>query len=1020
MIPLELHIEGFFSYRSRQSVDFRPLIEAGLFAILGPTGSGKSALIEAMLLALYGSCPRMERSISSLINRECPSLTIDFTFQLDAEHTERYRCLYQARLLPNGKVQRQQHRLYRWQHNSWQPLGKSPAEAIPELIGLDYDNFCRTILLPQGQFHEFLSLTPKERADALQSLFRLHRYNLWDTLRDLSHKAAAELEALEQRLTELRHRGSEDDLERLRQEYHQLLAHQEELAQQEATLQAEDQRLTQLAHRWQDYQRWNAELQERRKQLPAYTERQHLLQRLQRLQPLWERLRQLSLQHASTTERLRHLQQEAQRAAAELARFQYNYERLRPEYENRHRLEHECQLLRDALQYAEYRRQLEQLRQRVHQHQETLETLHQQRSALLQRIEQLRREEHQLQEELRQLEEVLPELTRWYERYRALLQQQAKLGEKLRHLHSRQEALGATFWQRCAELPPAYRPAPQPAHQLLEALQAAEARLREDLQRLEHELNRQQIRFTAAQLARNLLPGHPCPVCGSPHHPSPSLPDPEAERHLEELRSQLQHLRTTGELLRQLSAQLQTHLSEVDHQRQLVQSELAALEQELAHHRAAFHWEGWSPDDTPEQLHAAQRRRAELRNQLQRCRTTSDQLHQELMHIEAREHQTRQTFEQETAQYNALSGQCHLLHQRLPDHLRELPPEELQQRLQSLEHRLQTLESTFPQLEQQYRQKQQQSDALQTQLQTLAAQAHELETQRLEAQQDFHTRCHAEQLPPEEAERLLQSGIDIAEEWRRIHEFFARLQELQNRCAEIQQEAHQYDPAEHERIRSQRQQLRDQLSQLHQQLGRLSEQIHTLEEALQQQQYLRQRHAEQTAYSHRLKILEELFRGNAFVNFVAHHYLRSLCMHANRYFFAWTQGTLELTLGEDSRPLVRDLLHGGAERPIHTLSGGQLFQASLAMALALSDMVRASARLHRCLFFIDEGFGNLDRQNLLLVMDTLRQLRRQGRLVGIISHREELQHEVDAYIRISREPHRGSVIQPGWLPYGEA
>jgi len=60
MIPLRLSLQGVFSYRTRQELEFGRLLEGGLFGVLGPTGSGKSALLEAIILALYGRAPRME------------------------------------------------------------------------------------------------------------------------------------------------------------------------------------------------------------------------------------------------------------------------------------------------------------------------------------------------------------------------------------------------------------------------------------------------------------------------------------------------------------------------------------------------------------------------------------------------------------------------------------------------------------------------------------------------------------------------------------------------------------------------------------------------------------------------------------------------------------------------------------------------------------------------------------------------------------------------------------------------
>ncbi|MDW8131509.1 MAG: SbcC/MukB-like Walker B domain-containing protein [Bryobacterales bacterium] len=102
--------------------------------------------------------------------------------------------------------------------------------------------------------------------------------------------------------------------------------------------------------------------------------------------------------------------------------------------------------------------------------------------------------------------------------------------------------------------------------------------------------------------------------------------------------------------------------------------------------------------------------------------------------------------------------------------------------------------------------------------------------------------------------------------------------------------------------------------------------------------------------------------------------------------------------------------HTGQARPVSTLSGGESFLASLALALALSDVVQASAggiRLDS--IFVDEGFGTLDAEALELALATLRSLQIGGRLVGVISHVAELREQIPARIEIVPS-HRGSSL----------
>jgi exonuclease SbcC len=84
---------------------------------------------------------------------------------------------------------------------------------------------------------------------------------------------------------------------------------------------------------------------------------------------------------------------------------------------------------------------------------------------------------------------------------------------------------------------------------------------------------------------------------------------------------------------------------------------------------------------------------------------------------------------------------------------------------------------------------------------------------------------------------------------------------------------------------------------------------------------------------------------------------------------------------------VRDLLNEGRTRAVKTLSGGQKFQVALCLALALADNIHAQTQSTNNFFFLDEGFGSLDKDSLTEVFETLKSLRKENRIVGVISRR---------------------------------
>lgn len=163
-----------------------------------------------------------------------------------------------------------------------------------------------------------------------------------------------------------------------------------------------------------------------------------------------------------------------------------------------------------------------------------------------------------------------------------------------------------------------------------------------------------------------------------------------------------------------------------------------------------------------------------------------------------------------------------------------------------------------------------------------------------------------------------------------------------------------------------------------------------------------------------LKVMESLFRKAGFVNYVSTIYLRELCERANARFQQLTRHQLSLVLDEQNDFQIRDNLNDGRVRSVRTLSGGQTFQASLCLALALADNITQRMGNTQNFFFLDEGFGSLDRESLNLVFETLKQLRKENRIVGVISHVEDLQQEIPQYLHIHKDEERGSQVSESW------
>jgi exonuclease SbcC len=162
-----------------------------------------------------------------------------------------------------------------------------------------------------------------------------------------------------------------------------------------------------------------------------------------------------------------------------------------------------------------------------------------------------------------------------------------------------------------------------------------------------------------------------------------------------------------------------------------------------------------------------------------------------------------------------------------------------------------------------------------------------------------------------------------------------------------------------------------------------------------------------------LEILQALFRGNEFVEFLASEQLRHIAWVASEQLGQLTRYRYALEVDSESGFVIRDDHNGGSKRPTCTLSGGETFLASLALALALSKQIQLGNRYPLEFFFLDEGFGSLDTEVLETVITALERLNLQNMTVGIISRVPELRNRIPRRLLVEpAEPGgRGTRVQ---------
>ena len=259
---------------------------------------------------------------------------------------------------------------------------------------------------------------------------------------------------------------------------------------------------------------------------------------------------------------------------------------------------------------------------------------------------------------------------------------------------------------------------------------------------------------------------------------------------------------------------------------------------------------------------------------------------------------------------------------------------------------------------------------------------------------------------------ILATNLNVSDERQKLNDFknqkllvSARLSELNEKL-----QGKPYNSENHSALVVEIQDTERQIQTQNQLVGELKSDISDKTARLKQRKQIEKLLAECDIRAENLRILRGLFQRSGFVNYASSVFLQSIINAANERFMKLTRQQLRLEMTENNSFIVRDMLNEGKFRDVRTLSGGQTFQAALSLALALSDHIQSRNQARQNFFFLDEGFGSLDSESLQTVFDSLKALRNENRIVGVISHVESMRFEIERYLEVHLSESKGSEV----------
>lgn len=931
MTPLRLQFEGFARFAGQQVISFEDL---ELFAITGPTGAGKTLILDALSFALYGVTARQSRMVDSLINVDSQRLAVELQFEA-ASGT--YRVVRVMERRASGTVSKSA-RLEELADGKWKRITETDKltelnAKIISIIGLDFAAFTRSILLPQGKFDEFLHGEARQRRELLKELLGLTRV---DSMREEAGKreraSAARAEALSAQL-------EADGLAAAAERRRELKAELSELARELATATGRLEEERKVLAEAEEIAQLHAELQ----QLEDELRRQ---QEAARIAPDLRTELERGLKAAALAPLIRHAGLLSGRLRAA-----------------------EAELARSAAELPELQRKFADARNLASQAETSLETSEPELNRQIEVLQTLLPYARRLERLGGAPAGVSAEAARFSEDRLEELQEFSGQAEALEAAAERAETARSAQERAATEARQAREAAARLADELA-ALVPAGQESAARLDRLRQELARAELHAGehVHALRANLEVGEACPVCG---HSVSSLPEPQSGE-LEPLRSRMQEAE-------------QNHVAMQDRFREIRDS---IRGQELL---AGTH--GRMAEERQEELERAGAALAALQERFEAAGFTGPAAQiRSLLKAQLQE------------QLAALAAMLHA----------GSGGAEPAAKLQEVRAELAAL-----------RESQRQAGAALAAAERAFVQASGLEQLRQEAvnEQQASLAEHEREL----ARQLQAAGFGTAEEAGQAERSGSRLTELEQQLEQTTREltrlqARQLEltaairgrPDSREQLsvlRAGVRQLESDLHGLRERRGGLQADLSTQEQLVERSRELteqRRLHEEQHSLWRQLALdLQE----NRFTDFLLKGLQKRLAHHASRIIRQVTGDRFDLHLSDGGEFEVSDAWAGGERRSARSLSGGETFIVSLALALALSDAAGGGRRLGA--LFLDEGFGTLDAVTLDSVAAVLEGLSGEGRLVGIITHVTELADRLPARLVVRKEAEGSSVYWEG-------
>jgi len=1012
MVPISLSLQGFYSYKDKQTIDFNSLTKAGVFGIFGQTGAGKSAIIEAIMLALYGDIERInnreERSYN-VMNLQSKELFIEFICFSHITQTK-YTITVKAKRSSKNfeQVSKLDRICYKLVDSKWIPINLEDIQK--EITCLSYNNFKQTVIIPQGKFMEFLQLSPTERTGMLKDLFNLHEYELSEKVKIVEGEIIQQKSRIEGNIQEI---GEIDEtvLATIQQKENELLTLGIEQKKQLDTLQENLKKLYLIKQDFDEFEKTKLIHKELLSKEQEFKELEKTISLIslcvKYIAPIYDTLQLKQNDAGKLQSIITNAKQEFQKIEIRFNESKKIFEELEQKFIQLPEFKQNTNFIKQCYELKNVEKQIETQTLKQQEFAKKIETLEKTQKT----------NEYSLQEqkELRkQLQQNVPDISSIYkqkhelEKYNTICNRIEECREKrIQYEHEiqtlKQQVCDSAFTVFKQKID--YK-------DIKEIIEDKIKHCENIISHIDAELQQALLFNHVNTLRKTLQHGTACPVCGSTEHNIEKIAS-EYEPNIQDIEQK--KIRISFELqsytkLLQLLHTTNNHITVLQKQDHEISHTMHSLTIERNLQEPDFEIRDISVFEKElERITSIQQQMKNIENELIEFEKKQKDIiseltiaHEQLIHIKTSHTETKTRFS--------------MLKESIPSSLYNtygsFDEDSLIQEIEKRSKQQIEIETSYTSIKQEYILLKEQYNLLKISI-LEKEKSYKIiceDIQQLQEKLTFAINTHSFD-STEQIENLLNQKESLLEYSQRLEHYKHALSTIETSVNTLSKklEGVNFDTNEFEQLKQTIEKAEHEIQITRDAYIRANEQRKQLQTKLQKQSDLLKQLAICKNDLDTITTLKSLFKQSGFVSYMSSNYIHMICKKANERFILLTKHALQLEV-ENNSFVVRDFLNNGKLRHIKTLSGGQAFQAALSLALALSESVQLHSPYISNFFFIDEGFGSQDKESLSVVFETLRSLQKEGKIVGIISHVEELKENIPIYIQVQNNQGM-SVIQ---------